>query len=114
MLMLPFTEPSEAYDPAEYVERTWDKSSEGGKVIVMTHLGISGVQPGEETKELPRGREVLYPTDLIASKRPIAQFAGHYHRRQVFKGIQIVGAPARFAFGEAHNEPGFLVVDLDA
>lgn len=111
MLALPYTATSESYDPEAFVERTWQQAG-GGKVIVLTHLGIEGVQPGEETKDMPRGRDVLYPADAVARRAPLAQFAGHYHKRQVHKGIQIVGAPARFAFGEKDNDPGFLVCEI--
>ena len=113
LLGLPYTAASHAYDPAEYARSTWDRMSDGGRVIVSTHLMIEGVQPGEETKEMSRGRSVLYPTDLIAEKRPVAQIAGHYHARQNYRGIQIVGAPARFAFGERNNDPAFLVIECE-
>lgn len=113
LLALPFTAASEPYDPEEYVARTWGRyAGAGERVVVATHLGIEGVQPGEETRDMPRGRDVLYSKRLVASRNPLAQVAGHYHERQVFEGIQIVGAPARFAFGEKNNEPGFLVLEL--
>jgi DNA repair exonuclease SbcCD nuclease subunit len=113
MLALPYTATSHTYDPEKFVRDTW--RSEHQRVVVATHLGIEGVQPGEETKDLPRGRDVLYPKKLIATKgtRVAAQIAHHYHRRQQHEGIQIVGAPANFAFGEAQNEPGFIVFELE-
>jgi DNA repair exonuclease SbcCD nuclease subunit len=116
LLVLPYTATSHTYDPAAFVRDTWAGGSgnglRAGEVHVVTHLSIEGVQPGEETKDMPRGRDVLYPAGLIASLRPRSQSAGHFHKRQVYKGIQIVGAPARFAFGERDNDPGFLIVEV--
>jgi hypothetical protein len=104
---LPFTASSHSYDPQKYVDSTW---KDARRVIVAGHLSIEGVQPGEETKDLPRGRDVMWPH--IDKSNCVLQIAGHYHRRQVHRGIQIVGSPARFAFGERDNDPGFLVIEV--
>jgi DNA repair exonuclease SbcCD nuclease subunit len=114
LLALPYTATSHTYNPEAFVRDTWAKRAEGGKVVTTLHLGIEGVQPGEETKEMSRGRDVLYPQALVASKgaQAAAQLAHHYHRRQDFRGIHVVGAPARFAFGERENEPSFTILEV--
>lgn len=107
-LALPYTARSHASDIATMAANLWPRTK---KVIVGAHLMIDGVTPGEETTEMPRGREIAFP---IAETRGAAiRMNGHYHTRQVTKeGIVIPGSIARLTAGEHKNEPSFLVVEV--
>jgi DNA repair exonuclease SbcCD nuclease subunit len=115
-LALPFTAKSHAYNPALYVSEVlpviWELHPEK-TLVVLGHLNIAGVVPGEETTEMPRGREVAFPLDEI-NKWPGEKVLlhGHYHRQQVFNGVHIPGALERLTFGEEGHQPGFLVVEV--
>lgn len=81
------------------------------KYVVAAHLMIPSAQRGEETTEMPRGREVSFP--LVATESAAARMNGHYHRRQVTpEGIIIPGSLARLTFSEEDHEPGFVIVDV--
>ena len=106
---LPFVPRARAYDPDELV-RSYD-----GPVprVVVGHLNLEGIGPGSETEDMPRGREVFWPLAAIREKWPNALLvAGHYHRRQLYAGVYVVGALERLTFGEENYEPGFLVIDV--
>lgn len=107
MQTLPFCATSHAYDPAALPGlMTAD--------VIAGHLAVPGAQPGEETTEMPRGREVLFPLDRIAERAtpPRLLLNGHYHRRQHTNGVHIPGSLARLTYAERDNAPGWLVVDL--
>jgi DNA repair exonuclease SbcCD nuclease subunit len=112
---LPYTATSHPYDPEKAAEPIW---SQGGTHVVLAHLSVEGVQPGEETKEMPRGRDVTFPRGKFTQDRNgVYLFNGHYHRQQVhtmpgFLPVHIPGAPARFTFGEQDNVPGCLFVEV--
>jgi DNA repair exonuclease SbcCD nuclease subunit len=115
-IALPFTASSHGYDPAAFVGCV--RYPELPTIVVghMTH--IPGVQPGEETKEMPRGRETTFPLDAVAAIKGVKFVAnGHYHRQQKFVAdngleIHIPGSLARLTMGEARNEPGYLLVEI--
>lgn len=117
-LVLPFTPASHAVDPLNFATETWDKATAGCRdVLVLTHLSLRGALLGSESREMARGREVTYPAQEIEKlaadrNQRLHQYAGHFHRRQKVGSVQVVGAPARFAYGEAGNDPGFLVVEV--
>jgi DNA repair exonuclease SbcCD nuclease subunit len=126
LIALPFTASSHGYDPAAFVEACGRQlsaprhaaQSELPTIVVghMTH--IPGVQPGEETKEMPRGRETAFPLDAVAAIKGTKFVAnGHYHRQQKFVAdngleIHIPGSLARLTMGEERNEPGYLLVEI--
>jgi DNA repair exonuclease SbcCD nuclease subunit len=120
VVALPFTPTSHPYDPAAFVDGV--ELDPSIPTVVVGHLVIHGVQKGEETNEMPRGREVLFPLEAVGRlvqrmKAPVFVANGHYHRQQVFEtghgyAIHIPGATARLTAGEERHEPGFLVVDL--
>lgn len=111
LIALPFAATSHAYDVAKVgVELARGYSS--AKTLIAAHLCVPGVEPGEETKELPRGREVILP---VSDLRPHAAtiMNGHYHRQQRSPdGVWIPGALARLTFCEERNAPGFLIVEI--
>jgi DNA repair exonuclease SbcCD nuclease subunit len=107
---LPYTPVSHKYDPAEAAADCFVEAQQK-RVVVLGHLMIPGVVPGEETTEMPRGREVLFP--LEQTSRAALRLNGHYHHRQTTaEGIVIPGSLCRFTFADENHEPGFLVIDL--
>jgi DNA repair exonuclease SbcCD nuclease subunit len=116
VLALPFTATSHRYDPVATVG-TFPPHGMSQPLIVVGHLTIPGVQPGEETTEMPRGRDVVFPFAEVARAKPAFVVNGHYHRRQTFEApnglrIHIPGSLARLTFAEEKNEPAFLVAEL--
>lgn len=113
VIALPFTSTSNPYDVEAFLEAaagTINVPREN--VAVVAHLTVPGVEPGEETKEMPRGREVVLPT-AIAMKHAALVINGHYHRQQRTKdGVWIPGSLARLTFCEEKNDPGYLVVRI--
>lgn len=122
IICLPFVATDGEYNADELVSGL----PQGGELnnsiplLVFSHLHLRGIMPGEETQEMPRGRDIWFPDERlhkIASKRPLAlMFSGHYHRRQIHKtpsglDVQVIGAPLRFTHGEEHHQPAFLRVD---
>ena len=110
LIALPFTATGFGYDPALEVRRF--RTDKAENMIVAAHLAVPGVEPGEETTELPRGREVVLP---VAEIRPYAKtiLNGHYHRQQRSPdGVWIPGSLARLTFCEERNHPGFLVLEV--
>jgi exonuclease SbcD len=118
---LPYTATSHGYDPTEHVGRSTKvdaRMTANTYLIVLAHLAVEGVQPGEETKEMPRGRDVTFPRVSFPEEDSTTHlFNGHYHRQQThgmpgYRPVHIPGAPARFTFGEQDNEPGYLLVEV--
>lgn len=112
VLCLPFMPVSHAVDMGEAARSLWPASP---KVIVAAHLTIPGVVSGEETKEMARGRDVLFP--FRQTTRATVRLNGHYHKRQMHDPgdggppILIPGSLARLHFPGDHT-PSFLVVDV--
>jgi len=104
-VVLPFTPTTHPYDPAGFVR------SIRGADVVLSHLTeISGVEPGEEAKEMPRGRGIRLPVEDLKGAKVILN--GHFHRRQKYGPIWIPGSLARLTFCEERHDPGYLVVDV--
>lgn len=119
VLCLPFTPTSHGYDPEEWASRVSTDDC-GVPLLVVSHLSVRGVVPGEEASEMPRGRDVWLPDEAlarVAERRPVLVLQGHYHRRQRHTcpsglTVEVVGAAARFSHGQADCLPGYLVVDF--
>ena len=108
VLALPYTAVADDYDPAEVVENV-----QGSIDLVVGHLNLEGITTGSETSEMARGRNVFWPIEALDKKFPnVPRIGGHYHEAQEFKGVTIVGAPARLTFGEEANNPSFVVRNL--
>jgi len=115
-LALPFTALSHDYDPTEWVAKMLNDPT---PFIVMSHLSVDGIVAGEETKEMPRGRNVLLPLGMLkarAGRTIILQ--GHFHERHITpeslrgKDVIIPGSLGRLNFGEEKNDPGFLHLEI--
>lgn len=113
-LILPFTASSHTYDPVKVVGEAIARGARPH--IVLSHLSVPGIIPGEETKDMPRGRDVVFPFAATSGARCRVQF--HYHRRQQFDPrdggppILVPGSLARLTFGEEKSEPGFIIVEI--
>ncbi len=92
-------------------------------VVVIGHLTVPGAQPGEETTEMPRGREILFPHEVISEWKQahprvrVTAVNGHYHRAMTVttpSGLDVVipGSLARLTFGEQAHTPSFLDISL--
>lgn len=113
MLALPFTPTVNGYDPTQFVAAQLDTDY---PLVILSHLAVTGVQPGEETTKMPRGRDIVLPDGMLRSRAaPTLVLQGHYHRRQVFRGngvpVHVVGSLAQLNFGEEDNAPGFLDIE---
>lgn len=116
LITLPFTATSHPYDPGEHLAKSVLPDALN---VVVGHLTVEGVQPGEETTDLARGREVLFPLDVyeeVNRGARVVAINGHYHRRQTFLTpggpILIPGSLARLTAGTEAHEPGYLVLEV--
>lgn len=109
ILALPFTPTSHTYDPMVPVR---DFLRTPGKGIVLSHLTCPGIIPGEETNDMPRGRDVLLPLVELAKRPNTLILQGHYHKPQSHDMLHIPGSLARLTFGEVENDPSFLIMDF--
>jgi DNA repair exonuclease SbcCD nuclease subunit len=114
LLALPYPAATNPYDPVAFVREA--KALRGfEKVVVLTHLQVEGAQLGEETTDMPRGRDVRFPHEECGLGWTI--LAGHYHKRQTIARpglppVHVVGALARLAFGEQSNTPSYSIIEL--
>lgn len=126
VLALPYPSVTKPYDIEQTIELFSNVTKNvpapsGTPVLVLSHLTVPGVQPGEEVGEMARGRDVVYPVDKVIkaitqeNKRGLL-INGHYHRQQSlnYGGVylHIPGSLARLTFGEEFHHPGYLVIDL--
>ncbi len=109
IVFLPFTASSDAYEPSKYISEIKSTNVK----LVVGHLNVEGITKGSEFNDFPRGREVLFPLEECKKLFPNAVLLnGHIHKRQNYKGLQIIGSLIPLTKGEVDNEPGFLVVDI--
>lgn len=116
LMVLPFTPRSHMYEPAAFVRQLGAKLPakvrQSARITVVGHLSLAGINPGSETKEMPRGREVLWPLEELAKWFPKATLVGgHYHNAQEYKSVNIIGSLARLTHGEEKHEPSMLLLE---
>ncbi len=114
LFALPYTPASHGYDP-EFVLNDMLLRLQAVRMpqLIVGHLNLAGIVPGSESKQYARGREVFWPLDAIREHAPDALLVGgHYHRRQVYEGVNIVGSLARLTHGEEDHEPGFMTIEV--
>jgi len=104
LAFLPFTSPSRGYDPETFL-----RTCGATPAVIFAHLNVPGMHPGEETTEMPRGREVMFPLDFAKKERPML-VNGHYHRAATLP-VYIPGSLARLTFGEEAYDPGFAILN---
>lgn len=107
MIFLPHSPISRPYDPEDFVKRVWDPKRLN---VVAAHLTIPGILPGEESNELARGRDTIFP--LEATKDAALRLNGHYHQTQVFDGIHIPGSLARLTASEEKHKPAYFLLEV--
>jgi DNA repair exonuclease SbcCD nuclease subunit len=109
LLALPFTAASHRYDPRAAVAENVELLGE--LAVVAGHLTLEGILPGEETTDMPRGRMVDFP--IAECPSGWLKLNGHYHERQVFRGVQIPGSLAKLSFGATEaTRPSYLVLEV--
>jgi DNA repair exonuclease SbcCD nuclease subunit len=106
VICLPFTATSHGYNVDEKLGEL-TRSSPRERTIILSHLAVPGIEPGEETKEMPRGREVK-----LATARAKLILQGHYHRQQRMESVWVAGSLARLTFCEERHDPGYLIVEV--
>lgn len=114
-IALPFTATSHEYDPALAIEKMAKTKKKHGDlpVLIAGHLNLEGIGPGSETTDMPRGRDVFWPTTAIREHFPEAMVVGgHYHSPQEFDGVHIIGSLARLRFDECNNETGYALMEI--
>ncbi len=114
--LLPYTAKTHHYDPSLAIHE-WSQNAIAGLCkppdVIIGHLDSITLQPGSETDGMARGRRLEWPLAELDRQFPNATLiGGHYHRGQQKGPLHIVGAPARFTFGESDHEPGYLSVEL--
>jgi len=108
-LALPFVARSNNYDPIEVVKRSAGESVQ----LVVGHLNVEGIEPGSESSEFARGRDVFLPLAQIKQAWPNAVVCnGHYHRPQEYHGVHVPGSLVRLTRAEANNTPGYLMIEV--
>jgi DNA repair exonuclease SbcCD nuclease subunit len=125
VVALPFTSSNRPYDPAAHVRECIARLDEEKRwhlpTLVLSHLMVPGAQPGEETKELARGREIVLPHEEIdkmvgRGEGRVLVLQGHYHRAQRLMlskvEVLVVGAVQCLAHGEEQNEPSFIDMEI--
>lgn len=117
LVLLPYTDRLHAYDPGKFIEETVPALNKKKTTIILGHLDVEGATPGSEIKDIPRGREVFWPTAAIAKHMPHAMcIGGHIHERGVLKRdgveINIVGSLDRLSFSEEKMTPGWHILEV--
>ncbi len=113
LIALPYASLATDYDPDAVIRQYAKERRKGAPCIVMGHLCLEGIHPGSESGSMARGRNVYWPLDALAKCMPDAMLiGGHYHERQSFKDVQIVGSLARLRMNEGDLDPGYLVLEV--
>ena len=113
VLALPYS--PKPYDAEKALAGFLEETKKATRRLVFTHLQLPGMHPGSESQEMARGKDRMFPVDLLKSAKRCTVIAGHYHRackRQ--DGVLVVGSMACNTFGEQDNEPSYLVLDVSA
>lgn len=112
----PYVEAALSYDPIAVLTEFGKQIANGGwsaVKLVVSHLMLEGIEPGNETEDMPRGRDVFLPVDAVRSAFPEAVIVnGHYHRAQVFRGVYLPGSIVNLTKADANHTPGFLEIDI--
>jgi DNA repair exonuclease SbcCD nuclease subunit len=120
-LALPFTPLSRDYDPKAALGRFLVKEAPLARTsVVLSHLSFPGLQIGEESTEMRRGRDVEFPVHLLAPGVVVLQ--GHHHRRTIRRAqehpelhgasLYVPGSAVRLTHGEEDLRPGYLIVEV--
>jgi DNA repair exonuclease SbcCD nuclease subunit len=111
-VLLPYPPATLPYDPAAFVR----KAREVGRVaLVAGHMTeIAGVEPGEESLEMSRGRGVPFP--LAECDPSWLLLNGHFHLGQTFtsagRTVHLPGSLIRLTHTEAKHKPRFYLAEV--
>lgn len=115
-ISLPHPARGRSYDPVEFIRSVAGIPVDHRAVIIFGHLTVPGIEPGSETREMPRGREVRYPIEAIRERwgDRAVMLNGHYHRsyRRAESPVIVPGSLERLTKGEAGNAPGCLILEV--
>lgn len=120
VLALPFVSESPTVSMVECMKQAVEEAraakTNGDHLVVVGHFTIPGIVPGSE-EDMVRGRDLVFPAELIRSLEPDVVINGHFHRQQVVEcggcTIHIPGAPLRMTFGERDDgDRGWLEIEL--
>lgn len=107
---LPYVPRCLNYNAANFVR---DLGEIDGPIVVASHLSVRGIDPGSETHDMPRGRDLWLPLGEIATNWIDRAFVvnGHYHKAHAAERFAMPGSLARMTFGEEGNPTGFLILE---
>ena len=109
------------YSPAPYDVESWlkrflDETKTAVRRLVFSHLMLPGMHPGSESVEMARGKDRMFPVELLKGQKRLTVVQGHYHAGQTLKfhgvDVHVVGSMALNTFGEEGNVPSYLVMDV--
>lgn len=111
---LPFVARSNEYDPHHFVKEVAERKAKNfpGSFLVAGHLQVAGAELGSETHDMPRGREVRFPTEAVKFLPRRFCLNGHYHKSQTVGEVFMPGSLERLSFGEEKNQPGYAIVEV--
>lgn len=109
LMVLPFTASSHAYNAEQEIA----KANLRADAIILSHLNVPGIVPGEEATDMARGRSISLPPSKVLKGKTVLQ--GHIHQAQTFQygdsKVHIPGSLARLTFGAETHTPGFMVFE---
>lgn len=114
MVFLPYPSATRPYDPGEWLARRRRELEGRRRVVVAAHLQVEGATPGDESREMARGRDVRFPFEECDPSWLL--LGGHYHLAQTIersgRRLHVVGSLARLNHGEEKHEPQFAVWEV--
>lgn len=110
-ILLPYPPATRPYDPAAFVR---GEHSERVVVVAGHMTEIAGVEPGEESLEMSRGRGVPFP--LAECSPDWLLLNGHFHLGQTFESggrtVHLPGSLVRLTHTEAKHRPRFFLAEV--
>ncbi len=113
----PWLQRSEFKDLGDLLPNMYSKLSPEKPAILVGHLEVEGATMGSE-KGLAITNDVTVPLSLLTDKKLAYVALGHIHKYQNLNPsnnppVIYSGSPERIDFGEAKEQKGFLIVDIN-
>ena len=119
VMTLPYPSMTEKYDPIESLKLMRRQLDPKDTVIIAGHMTkIPSFEPGSESGEMARGREMIFPVDAAVELfgDRVVLLNGHYHKQQAVRrkpsDVLVPGALIRCTHGEEHHMPGYLILEV--